>query len=79
MVIGIHCSRFIDLQCHVHVGDANGCYFLETEASEPYLEVFKRIRLQHIVNDYESTQTLELDKIIPQSKSLRRTLTVHFA
>lgn len=47
--------------------DENCTYFLETERGEPYIEVFRAIRIQHILNDIVSVQTLESDKIVPKS------------
>ena len=47
----------------------DGSFFLETEVGQHYVEVFKAIRLQHILNEVVSTGTLEVDRIIPESES----------
>jgi len=45
----------------------DGSFFLETEVGQRYVEVFRAIRLQHILNEVVSTGTLEVDRIIPES------------
>jgi len=47
----------------------DGSFFLETEVGQRYVEVFRAIRLQHILNEVVSTGTLEVDRIIPESES----------
>lgn len=42
--------------------------FLETEDGRQYARVFCAIRLQHILNDISSVETVESDKIIPESE-----------
>ena len=44
-----------------------GGYFLESEEGKPYMEVFREIRLQHILNDPISIEALETDRVIPES------------
>ena len=46
----------------------SGGSFLEREAGLPYVEVFRAIRLQHILNDITSIESIEADRIIPQSE-----------
>ena len=41
-------------------------FLLETEVGQPYMAVFRAIRLQHILNEVVSTGTLEADRIIPE-------------
>ena len=40
--------------------------YLETEEGHQYQELFRSIRLRHIINDSASIAVLENDKIIPQ-------------
>ena len=49
--------------------DENCKYFLETERGQPYVQVFRAIRIPHILNDVVSVHTLESDRIIPESES----------
>ena len=69
---GTHCQRLcpaVAPPCIVlGTEDENCTYFLETERGEPYIEVFRAIRIQHILNDIVSVQTLESDKIVPKSE-----------
>ena len=51
------------------IGNEDDTCFLETERGEPYVEVFRAIRVQHILNDVVSVHTLETDMIIPKSES----------
>ena len=44
----------------------DGSFLLETEVGQPYMAVFRAIRLQHILNEVVSTGTLETDGIIPE-------------
>lgn len=44
----------------------DGSFLLETEVGQPYMAVFRTIRLQHILNEVVSTGTLETDGIIPE-------------
>ena len=46
----------------------NGVSFLECEVGEPYVSVFRGVRLQHILNDVVSVRTIEADKIIPEGQ-----------
>ena len=46
----------------------NGVSFLECEVGEPYVSVFRGVRLQHILNDVVSVRTIEADKIIPEGR-----------
>ena len=50
----------------VCVGD--GSFFLETERGKEYSNVFRAIRLEHIIVDCCSVSVLETDRIIPASE-----------
>ena len=43
--------------------------YLETEEGRQYQELFRSIRLRHIINDSASIAVLENDKIIPQGNN----------
>ena len=47
----------------------DGSYFLDTEDGKEYVELFKSIRLKHILNDQPSVTTIEEDSIIPQGEN----------
>jgi hypothetical protein len=61
------CSFFI---IAVSVAGKNRSCFLEEEGTEEHIKVFRAVRLQHILNDKPSLSTIEMDKIIPESKFL---------
>lgn len=42
--------------------------FLDTAKGKPYVELFRHIRLQHVVKDLASVGILELDRVIPESE-----------
>ena len=41
---------------------------METVRGKPYSEVFRRIRLQHVIKDLASVGILESDRVIPESE-----------
>lgn len=45
--------------------------FLETELGKPYAAVFKNLRIQHMVNDFCSTEFIKRDKILPYDWVMR--------
>ena len=42
--------------------------FLDTPKGKPYAEIFRHIRLQHVVKDLASAGILETDRVIPESE-----------
>ncbi len=44
------------------------CSFLESSCGAPYIEAFRSLRLQHIINDFASTLVIEDDNIVPKGK-----------
>ena len=43
-------------------------YFLNTEEGKEYAELFRSLRLKHILNDQLSATVLEEDRIIPPGR-----------
>lgn len=41
---------------------------MDTAKGKPYAEVFRRIRLQHVIKDLTSVGILESDRVIPESE-----------
>ena len=50
------------------LGDEEKRSFLATPAGESYVDLFRLIRLQHVVRDVDSCQSLENDGIIPSGR-----------
>ena len=43
-------------------------YFLDTREAEPFLSVFRNIRLPHLINHHMDVEMLVSDKIVPDSR-----------
>jgi len=48
-------------------GTSDVDYFLNTPEAEPYLSVFRNIRLPHLINHHMDVEMLVSDKIVPES------------
>ena len=54
-------------QIHNNGGTSDVDYFLNTPEAEPYLSVFRNIRLPHLINHHMDVEMLVSDKIVPES------------
>ncbi len=55
---------------HMHGVLGKGTSFLDTEEGKVFIDVFKAIRLKHILNDKPSIVTIEEDGVIPKGKMM---------
>ena len=60
-------SRRYFKQIHNNGGTSDVDYFLNTPEAEPYLSVFRNIRLPHLINHHMDVEMLVSDKIVPES------------
>ena len=54
--------------CVCTAGEKNEVEFLQTTEGAQFEDIFSKIRFGSIISDTQSVQTLDDDKIVPQSK-----------